>query len=179
MKLIYNLFFLFVTILFLIYLITPNTIYPTPLSQSLVSNEPADLEENERRGYFTNFSRQEVMDHYMRAFTLKIFRVPLKPIRLNYPPEEAYERIRDQTRSTFLEELVFPFRESIYVNGFEPKEDKDAIIVGGQRYRQKIIVRNVKSSVYIRTVVGLLTMVYAYFLIIKLSKLLKELFSKE
>lgn len=70
--------------------------------------------------------------------------------RLNYPPEEAQTLIRDQARSTFLEEIVHPFRESIFVNGFEPTRPQDAIFVEGRAWRQKIIVRFVPSVTLIR-----------------------------
>lgn len=77
----------------------------------------------------------------------------LPTYRLNYPPEEAQTIIRDQTRSTFLEEIVHPFRESIYINGFEPKDPKDAVIIEGRHFRQKIIVRFVPSPPIVRVAV--------------------------
>ena len=77
--------------------------------------------------------------------------------RLNYPPEEARTIIRDQTRSTFLEEIVHPLRESVFINGFEPKDPKDAIEIAGRSWRQKIIVRYVPSRLWLRLVLGLST----------------------
>jgi hypothetical protein len=84
---------------------------------------------------------------------------------LNYPPEEAQTIIRDQTRSTFLEELVHPFRESIYINGFEPKTEKDTINIEGRTWRQKIIIRYVPSLTIIRVIVVGLTFVLVLWLV--------------
>ena len=39
--------------------------------------------------------------------------------RLNYPPEDAQTLIRDQTQATFLEEIVHPMRESLFIAGNE------------------------------------------------------------
>lgn len=156
--------FLALSLVFLYYLLIPNNRYPLQIPDAYVSTEPADVETLSRRGYFTDLTREEVISHYKDQFTIEFLGIRLLPLRLNYPPEEAYERIRDQTRSTFLEELVFPFRESIYINGFEPKEDKDAIVVSGRRFRQKITVRHIESPVWVRGIVGLITAVYSYFL---------------
>jgi len=78
--------------------------------------------------------------------------IPLPTFRLNYPPEEAQTIIRDQTRSTFLQEIVHPMRESVYINGFEPADPKDAVIIKGRHFRQKIIVRFVPSSFPVRLI---------------------------
>jgi len=88
------------------------------------------------------------MGHYQNLF---------KGYRLNYPPEEAKTLIRDQTRSTFLEEIVHPLRESLYINGFDPKDPKDAIEIEGKPWRQKIIVRYVPSNTLTRVLVVVLS----------------------
>ena len=148
MKLTKFLYILF-SIIFLAYLSLPNPEFPAPPSDALQSDEPADTETPLRRAYFTNFTREEVMNHYKDQFK--------GLYSLNYPPEEAGTIIRDQTRSTFLEEIVHPFRESIFINGFEPKEQKDAIEIAGRSWRQKIIVRYVPSSIWVRLVLGIST----------------------
>lgn len=114
------------------------------MSDFFQSGEPADTETPLRRGYYTNATRQEVMDQYLGEF---------KGYRLNYPPEEAQTLIRDQTKSTFLEEIVHPLRESVYINGFEPTEPQYAIVIKGIPWRQKIIVRYVPSNFLIRLLV--------------------------
>ena len=174
MKLLLTSIYIIFSFLFLIYLAIPNINFPNQILDSRTSYEPADTETTLRKGYFTDFSRGEVLTHYKNEFVLNIFGYKLKPLELNYPPEEAQTLIRDQTRSTFLEELVFPFRESIYINGFEPKEDKDAIVVDGVRYRQKIIVKSVSSNVYVRFIIGIATIVFVGFYLLNLSLVINK-----
>jgi len=139
------------SLIFLIYLALPNINYPEKIKESIQSKEPADTENILRRAYFTNYGRSEVINHYMNEYKLLgIF----SSIRLNYPPEEAQVMIRDQTMSTYLEELVYPFRESIYINGFEPKNMQDTIIIDGVNWQQKIIIKQVTSNVVLRFIIG-------------------------
>lgn len=153
------LFILFST-LFIIYLLLPNPTFPEPPPDALQSNESADTETPLRRAYFTNYTREEVMIHYKDQFEKPmIFGIFLPSYRLNYPPEEAQTIIRDQTRSTFLEEIVHPFRESVYINGFKPAYKKDAILIEGQDWYQKITVRFVPSNSFVRVVVVVLALV--------------------
>lgn len=143
---------------FILYLLLPNPDFPKPPADALQSDEPADTETPLRRAYFTNYTRDEVMSNYKNQLTKSSFLgIPLPTYRLNYPPEEARTIIRDQTRSTFLEEIVHPFRESVFINGFEPKDPKDAIEIKGMSWRQKIIVRYVPSNIWVRLVLGVST----------------------
>jgi hypothetical protein len=133
----------------LVYALIPNPKFPNPPPGALQSKEPGDSEAlSVRRAYFTNLTREEVMRYYLNEF---------KGYRLNYPPEEAASIIRDQTRSTFLEEIVHPFRESFYVNGFEPKSAKDAIEIAGLPWRQKITVKYFPSNIFLRSFIVVLT----------------------
>lgn len=133
------------------YFALPNPDFPKPPPDSIQSYEPADIETPFRRSYFTNFTRSEVMDWYVNQFNKSTFMdISLPTYRLNYGPEEAQMLIRDQARSTFLEEIVHPFRESVYVNGFEPTEIKDDIFIENKHWRQKITVKLVVSTIYIR-----------------------------
>ena len=142
------------TVILFVYVFPNSQSFPNPPSDSVQSKEPADTENPLRRAYFTNLNRQEVINHYKKEFNSFsfIFYTP----RLNYPPEESATIIRDQTRSTYLEEIVHPLRESLYINGFEPKSEKDTIIIEGKRWNQKIIVRYVPSSFSTRLVVTFL-----------------------
>lgn len=151
--------------LFLFYLVLPGPDFPAPPPDAVQSQEKADQETSLRRAYFTNLPRQEVVNYYREAFGKSVFDLTLPSVRLNYPPEEAQERIRDQTRSTFLEEIVHPFRESFYINGFEPKNAKDDVWYKGVDYRQKIIVKYNPSSVLVRIPLALLTILAASFLV--------------
>ena len=151
----------------ILYLVLPNSNFPIPPVNSLQSNEPADQETPLRRSYFTDYTRDEITHYYKGEIEKNnILSVRIPSINLNYPPEEAQFRIRDQTRSSFLEEIVYPLRESFYINGFEPKEDKDAIYVDGKLWRQKITIRQVPSSLFSRLLIGLLIFV--------ITKMLKD-----
>lgn len=139
-KILLIIYILFSTAL-LFYLALPARGFPSPPADSYQSEEPGDSEAlSVRRAYFTDFNREEVIAQYKDQFSYIPF------LRLNYPPEEAQTIIRDQTRSTFLEEIVHPLRESIYINGFKPRVAKDEIWYKGVHYEQKITVRYQTSS---------------------------------
>jgi len=175
MKKIVKIVYIIVSILFLFYIGLPNQQFPEKLDDSIQSEEPADTESLYRRAYFTNYSREEVLDHYVNEYLNdQKYYIKMPTYRLNYPPEEAQTIIRDQTRSTFLEEIVHPFRGSLFINGFEPKNDKDAIFIKGKPWKQKIIVRQVGSNVYIRLLLGLATIILVPMIYIKLKLSLKE-----
>jgi len=119
------------------------------------------------------------MSHYFSEFEKdSLLNIYLPTYRLNYPPEEAYEKIRDQTRSTFLEEIVHPFRESLYINGFEPKEEKDTIFIDGRIWRQKITVVFVPSNLLVRFLVGIVILNIAV-LVLKQWRLFFVRFKKD
>lgn len=159
-KKVFGILYLGFSILFFGYLIFPNPNFPTPPPGDVQSKEPGDTESPLRRAYFTNDTREEVMQNYKQQFETSTFlNIKLPTYRLNYGPEEAQAIIRDQTRSTFLEEIVHPFRESVFVNGFEPKEAKDAVVVDTVAWRQKITVRYVPSNLFIRILIGFATLV--------------------
>jgi hypothetical protein len=140
-------FFAVVFFIFVIYLVLPISNFPPPPPGAIQSFEQADTETPLRRAYFTNLTRAEVLSHYEKYFP--------GSLKLNYPPEESQTIIRDQTRSTFLEERAYPLRESLYINGFEPKLAKDAIVIDGQNFRQKIIIRHVPSNDGARVLLGI------------------------
>lgn len=157
----------------------PSPDFPTPPSDALMSDEPADVETPLRRGYFTDLDREEVMQHYLSQFDeTKLLDISILAYRLNYPPEEAQTLIRDQTRSTFLEEIVHPFRESVFINGFEPTEDRDLIRVGGKLWRQKIIVRYYPSDLKERLAVGILVSLLGIFVLETTFNNTKKLFNR-
>lgn len=164
MKLFLAFVFLAFNFLLLIYIFPKSPEFPQPPSDFVQSLEPADVESPLRRGYYTNLSRDEVISHYVRKFN-KGFNIYIP--RLNYPPEDAALIIRDQTKSTFLEEIVHPLRESIYINGFEPKTEEYAQYYKGIRYNQKIIVRYVPSSLWVRIFVILGSALSAYLLFLE------------
>lgn len=140
----------------IIYLALPNCDLPESLPDSIVSQEPADLETPSRRGYFTNNTRDEVLAWYGKEFScVKFFGMKIPKILLNYPPEYAQTIIRDRTDIGWLQEYVYPLREGIYINGFAPigKDGQAILSVEGQLWRQKIIIKHVQGSIWLREIV--------------------------
>jgi len=154
MKTLGRILFIVFGIALLVYLALPGPAFPSTLWDFKPSDEPSDMESSLRRGYFTEITRDQLMSHYVREFKWGV--------KLNYPPEDAQTLIRDQTKSNFLEEIVHPMRESIYINGYKP--------VGGDF---KVIVKYVPSNVAVRILIGLATLGVAWLLISEWTKLLK------
>lgn len=109
----------------LIYIVVPG---PTsikdflPLPGSTRSDLPGDTYQNPNIvAYYSNFDRAYITKFYRSVFEqMPFFFFPLPVIRINHRVEDAYQYVRDQQESTFLEEFVHPLRESIFVNGYEP-----------------------------------------------------------
>jgi hypothetical protein len=176
MKILVKTVYFLLSLLLILYVAQPNVEFPMPPPDSVQSLEPGDTETPLRRAYFTNFTREEVMEYYLHQFSsYKVLGLGFPTYRLNYPPEEAVEYIRDQTRSTFLEEIVHPLRESFYVNGFEPTEAKDAILIGGVSWRQKITVKLISSKVTARLLVSILIVLATPVIFTEWLKLIKKL----
>lgn len=149
------------------YLLLPSPAFPNPPADARQSNEPADTESIYRRAYYTNYSREEIMKYYRSQFSTSPFsHLPLPIVRLNYPPEEGYSLIRDQTQTSWLEELVHPWRESLYINGFYPTKPTEQINIGGVHYVNKITIRYVPSH----PVTRLTALAFALLCIITLKK---------
>jgi len=161
--------FIIITLVFLSYLWPESPAFPQPPISAVQSNEPADTETSLRRAYFTDMSRDDVISHYQSQFHNVITQ------RFNYPPEEAQTIIRDQTRSWYLEELSHPFRESMYINGFIPQEDKDKIIIGDTSYYQKITIKYVPTSRLVRLITGLSTLAVTYLVLISILEFLPKI----
>ena len=71
--------------------------------------------------YFSDNFRDFVVPFYSKAYWRKTL-LPFPPFRLNYAPEFSWTAIKKHTDTTYLEELVYPLRNSLYINGFEPFE---------------------------------------------------------
>jgi hypothetical protein len=85
-------------------------------------------------------------------------------LRLNHPPEDSLTLIRDQTKSSWMEELVHPLIDNLYINGFYPTKPTEQININGVHYQAKITVRYVPSSFTTQITVLLLIMVSGYLL---------------
>jgi len=134
----------------LVYLAWPAPPFPNTLWDYVSSPEPADKESPLRRGYYTDITREQLMNHYVAQFGWGE--------RLNYPPEDAQTLIRDQTKATFLEEIVHPMRESLFIAGNELTPNEGTFTVDGKVYKQKVIVKYVVSNVFVRILIGLSTL---------------------
>lgn len=143
-----------------LYLVLPSPVEPPPLPNSFKSTEPGDTGQiSGLFAYYTNMSRSEVVNYYKTYFEKsKFFNIPLITVKLNHPPEYAWQVIRDTEHSSFLEELVHPFRETWYLNGYEPANDpfvnpasrKPGFEINGQKYTLKIQVRKMESNIFTR-----------------------------
>lgn len=162
---------------FVIYLLVPNPPLPPPMPDSLVSPEPADRAFLLRPAYFNQKNREQTTQHYENYLANNPFPgMSLLTYRLNYPPEDSSFLVRPHMYSSYLEEVVHPFRESLYINGFSPTEPKDDIRIYGVRYNQKVTVKYVPSSVYSRLLIGVLSMLILFVITRELFSSTKSLF---
>jgi hypothetical protein len=170
---------IFFLTIWVVYLVMPMPAFPEPVSDAVQSKEPGDnLDPEFFRAYFTDLPRQQVVAHYQQQFHHPgIFRY-IPSYRLNYPPEEANKLVRDQLLSTYLEEIVFPFRESLFINGYEPDEDDDKIAFEGRPYFSKVTVRYYPSPVWARLLIAGLSVAIAIWLWKEYLIAFKSLFNK-
>lgn len=149
------------------------------LPGSLKSDEPGDTWQNPNiAGYYTNAWRAEATNFYKTNFSyIKVFGITIPPIRLNHPPEYAYQYIRDQQYSTYLEEFVYPLRDSFFVNGYEPYNQNGKpfkigiapVQVNKVFYNSKVTVRFYPSKWFFRLFVysGIWLGFYVLYLIVR------------
>lgn len=152
------------SILFLIYMLLPGSgsIADFPaLPDSIKSNLEGDtIQVPNVSAYFSNNYRDFVIPYYYESYK-EGTSVPFGPVRLNYPPEFAFTAIKDQTQSTYLEEFVYPLKDSLFVNGLEPVEKNgNPRYVGGGRFEidgrfidTKVTLRFYPSSIPVRILV--------------------------
>lgn len=92
----------------------------SPLSDSVKSTLSGDTVQIPNvSAYFSDNFREFVVPFYLKSYW-RFTRLPFPPLRLNHPPEYSWLVIKKHTDSTYLEELVYPLRSSLYVNGLEP-----------------------------------------------------------
>lgn len=104
------------------YLLTPAKPLPF-LDNAVLSNEPGDTWQHpDQRGFYTNLNRYQVLNEIQNKLQFSVFGLNIPSYRLNYRPEEAHELVRDQLKSYYLEEIVYPLHSSVFVNGWEPKK---------------------------------------------------------
>ncbi|MFC1710104.1 hypothetical protein ACFL0F_00380 [Patescibacteria group bacterium] len=121
-------------------------------------------------GYFSENYRDFVVPYYVNEYQ-SLINFPFAPLRLVYPPEYAYTAIKEQTQSTYLEELVYPLRNSLFVNGMEPiGKDGEQLFAGaaefgfeGNLYPTKTTIRFYPPTYFVRLLVwfGIVVSVYS------------------
>lgn len=163
-KLKLNLFLLFFYSLGLFYLILPEPVIPN-LEPGFKSTEPGDTTQLPGVwAYYTNLSREESISFFEERFKRSSFlKIPLITYKLNHPPEYARETIKDTLHSNFYEELVHPLRESLFISGWIPSEDKVYLknkknpitdfTIEGVHYNTKITLFHVSSNIFSRILV--------------------------
>lgn len=117
-----KLFLFLIYLLGLIYLLTPTQSLPI-LSSGGISDEPGDTWQHpDQRGFYTNLTRDQVLSEIQQKTEFTVFGIKIPNFRLNYRPEEAGTLVRDQLKSNYLEEIIYPLHSSYFVNGWEPKK---------------------------------------------------------
>jgi len=176
-----------ITLFFLgnVYLALPSPLSPQDLPslpKSVRSIEPGDTTQIANVvAYYTDLSREEVVDFYFNEFSKSKFKnIPFISYRLNHPPERIREVLRDTQQSTYVEEIVHPLRESLFVNGFEWNNDpftskkrriKNILIVDGKIYKFKVTVYYQGSKAWQRLLVWWGIWVLGGLLVIQLRKI--------
>lgn len=126
--------------------------------------------------YFSDNYRDFVVPFYQNKYWV-VTLLPFPPYRLNYAPEYSWTVIKKHTDSTYLEELVYPLRGSLYVNGLEPFTPSGEprwwgageFQEGGKATETKVTLRYYPSSVFVRFIVWV-GIVSSIFFLYKLSK---------
>lgn len=171
-------FILFCILLF-VYMVLPG---PTRVEQfgfpanSLKSNEPGDtVQVPNLTAYFSDLRRGDVISFYKNSFSnnFQYFGFDLPLVTLNHPPERSHDFVRNYIQSWYLEELVHPLRESLYVNGWEPFDESGVrrnkyahgITIDGQPFFSKTTLRYYPSPLWARILVwaGIVFSVFALY----------------
>ncbi len=168
--------FIIFSVLLLIYMVWPG---PSKISdfKPLPFSDKSTLEGDTIQipnvsAYFSDNYRKFVVDYYQNNYQQDSF-FPFPPLRLNHPPEYSWNAIKKHTDSTYLEELVYPLRDSLYVNGFEPfYEDGTSKFWGSTKLNEgkdlwytKTTLRFYSSKTLIRILVwlGITSSIYLLF----------------
>lgn len=123
-------------LLFVAYLLAPVPELP-PLTDSVRSDLPGDTVQLQNvSAYFTNLSRTEVMTFYRANYN-----APFRKF-LNHPPEKARDLIVDTIQTYYLEEIIFPFKQSVFVNGYDWQND--VFTKPEKRIANKLIFKDVE-----------------------------------
>jgi hypothetical protein len=157
------------------YLSLPSPKSFPALPNSVKSTEPGDtIQIKNVSAYYTDMTREEVVRFYFDYFSKSPFlNIPLPTYKLNHPPERIREVLRETQQSTFVEEIVHPLKESVFVNGFEWNNDpftapedreQNVLIANGRTYQFKITLYYQESQIWQRLLVFYLILALTYFI---------------
>jgi len=143
------------------YLTQPDPVLPD-LDQTVRSDEPGDTWQNPDQKAFYTFrdNRPEILGELTQKFSQGL--VGNLTYRLNYRPEEAQELVRDQLRSYYLEEVIHPLRESMFINVWQPavapsldedQREAEQMSFGGIHYPVKVTLKPLASPAWARLLV--------------------------
>lgn len=160
------------------YLTRPIPALPD-LDLAVRSDEPGDtIQHSDQAAYYTNRdNRQEILDELQKKFSLG--NLDRLSYRLNYRPEEVGGFVRDQLRSYYLEEVIHPLRESLFINVWEPTKSPFVIPKdqASQRmyflkiyYPVKVTLKPVYSSLWGRLFVWTMIFPSSYAVYLSLKK---------
>ena len=169
-------FYIGFCVLLLIYMIMPG---PSKISdfQALPKSDKSTLagdnieQVSNVAAYFSNNYRKAATSFYSKNYKNQTW-LPFSPLRINHPPEFSWNVIKKHTDGTYLEEFVYPMRDSLYVNGFEPfYEDKTPKYWGaglfgqnGHSWETKVTLRFFPSTIFVRLLVWFGTVISILFL---------------
>lgn len=171
----------------LIYLSLPDPKVAHP-PNTYLSQEPGDTWQNPgQTAYYTDESRQQVLNFQQSDFSIKFLNFTLPSYRLNYRPEDTATYIRPHILAYYLEEIIHPFRESLFVGGWTPKlspissqlyqvqYDRWALIREGHEYQSRITLRPYYSPLWVRYLIFTAIFPLTYFVFLQLFSSLKQL----
>ena len=167
-----------------VYLFPPAPQTPDLVPSTRSSEEGDTIQNPDQKGFYTQVAREEALSQLQLKYSFTIFGVRIPSYRLNYRPEEAFGMVRDQLKSSYLEEIVYPMRNSLFVNGYEPlnapiyanlqREDVPKLFFENTPYFAKVTVKPVNSSLLARLFVWTLIFPATYLVFFSLKKSIKN-----
>ncbi|PIV01258.1 hypothetical protein COS54_01190 [Candidatus Shapirobacteria bacterium CG03_land_8_20_14_0_80_39_12] len=167
------------------YLLLPVPKNFPDLPGAVKSTEPGDTVQIANvSAYYTDMPRKDVVRFYQDYFSRSPFLgIPLITYKLNHPPERIREVLRDTQQSTYVEELIHPLRESVFINGFEWNNDpftspggriKNILVVNGKTYQFKVTLYYQESKIWQRILIFYLILILIYLLVLSYRGILKR-----
>lgn len=174
----------FLGLVYLIYPIPKSIEDIPPLPGHVKSDEPGDTYQNPNiAGYYGDKRRKFVTGFYKNFYdNINILGFKIPSIKLNHPPEEAYFYIRDQQRSTYLEQYTYPLKSALYINGYEPFDEKGKRFDSGSYkmdyygviYPTKVTIRYYYSPLTVRLIFYLSYWVLGFFIYYLFNRAIKN-----